>query len=125
MSAATSGNTKTAQAASKGCGSGASSCIASGLYFYNQLQNIGSGGASDPGVLPPADFNQLQPWQRDAIAGAAPSVTGSKTTTQGACGSAGAVSSTANTVVPRAWGALGGSTTTTTTAPSGWGALSR
>ena len=125
MSAATSGSSKKAQAASSGCSGGTSSCIASGLYFYNQLQNIGSGGASDPGVLPPADFNQLQPWQRDAIAAVAPSVTGAKTTTQGACGAAGAVSATTNVVVPKAWSALGGQTTTTSTTPSGWGALSR
>lgn len=125
MAAATSGSSKAAQAASSGCSGGTSSCIASGLYFYNQLQNIGSGGAGDPGVLPPADFNQLQPWQRDAIAKAAPSVTGSKTTTQGACGSAGAVSATTNVVVPKAWGALGGQPTTSNTVPDGWGALGR
>jgi hypothetical protein len=129
MAAASSGDPKAAAAAGKGCTGGASACIASGLYFHNQLRGVASGGAKDPGVLPPADFNQLQPWQRDAIAGAAPSVTGGATaSTGGSCGAQAAVSATTNKVVPGAWGALGsgaGAATNQGTIPSGWGGLGR
>jgi hypothetical protein len=127
MAAASSGDAKAAAAAGKGCTGGASACIASGLYFYNQLRGVASGGAQDPGVLPPADFNQLQPWQRDAIAGSAPSVTGGANATGGgSCGTQAAVSATTGKVVPGAWGALGsgaGATTNRGTIPSGWGGL--
>ena len=129
MAAASSGDAKAAAAAGKGCSGGASSCIASGLYFYNQLRGVASGGAQDPGVLPPADFNQLQPWQRDAIAGAAPSVTGGANAAGGgSCGTQAAVNATTNKAVPGAWGALGGgagATTNSGTIPSGWGGLGR
>ena len=129
MAAASSGDAKAAATAGKGCSGGASSCIASGLYFYNQLRGVASGGAQDPGVLPPADFNQLQPWQRDAIAGAAPSVTGGANAAGGgSCGTQAAVNATTNKAVPGAWGALGGGTGATTnsgTIPSGWGGLGR
>jgi hypothetical protein len=129
MAAASSGDAKAAAKAGKGCSGGTSACVASGLYFYNQLRGVASGGAKDPGVLPPADFNQLQPWQRDAIAGAAPGVTGGATASNGGtCGTQAAVTATVGKVVPGAWGALGGGTGATTnqgTIPSGWGGLGK
>ena len=103
-----------------GC-KGLTACVASGMYFNKQLQGVASGGSVEQGVLPPADFNQLQPWQRDAIAGAAPSVTGSAPTTGGTtCGTSSAVSGTANKVVPRAWDAIGGKNGA---APRGWSGI--
>lgn len=120
MAAASGADAKSAQVAGKGC-KGVTACVASGLYFHNQLQNVASGGAGDPGVLPPADFNQLQPWQREAIAKAAPSVTGtSPVASGGSCGTSAAVSQTAGSVIPKAWGALN---TTGGALPKGWSGI--
>lgn len=127
MAASSSGDAQAAAKAGSGCGRGLSACISSGLYFFNKLRGVASGGVTDPGVLPPADINKLQPWQRDAIAEAAPSITGSTATPSvGTCGAGKAVAATTNQVLPKAWGALGGSSSArpaTGSLPSGWAGL--
>ena len=105
----------------KGCGAGLSACVATGAYFHDKLV----GDVATSGVLPPSDFNQLQPWQREALSKASPTAAGALKGTTTGCGATAAVAKTVNTSVPGTWGSLGATNNSASQSniPSGWGGL--
>ena len=105
----------------KGCGAGLSSCVATGAYFHDKLV----GDVATSGVLPPSDFNQLQPWQREALSKSSPTAVGALKGTSTGCGATAAVAKTVNTAVPGTWGSLGSTNNSSSqnNLPSGWGGL--
>lgn len=107
----------------KGCGAGLSSCVATGAYFHDKL--VGDVGTS--GVLPPSDFNQLQPWQREALSKSSPTAAGALKGTSTGCGASAAVAKTVGTSIPGTWGSLGATTNSSSQSniPSGWGGLGK
>ena len=139
LAAAGSGNPAVGASAGNACGQGSSACVTAGLYFHSKLLDAVTGGSSANGVLPPADFNQLQPWQRQALSGGqgGTSLTGALQGGSGGCGAATAVDAATSALVPAAWKALTApfpATPTTPTAalttqpavaPKGWGAITK
>ena len=105
----------------KGCGAGLSSCVATGAYFHDKLV----GDVATSGVLPPSDFNQLQPWQRAALSKSSPTAAGALKGTSTGCGATAAVAKTVGTSIPGTWGSLGSTNNSSSQSniPSGWGGL--
>lgn len=105
----------------KGCGAGLSSCVATGAYFHDKLVS----DVATSGVLPPSDFNQLQPWQREALSKSSPTAAGALKGTSTGCGAGATVAKTVSASIPGSWGSLGSTTNSSSQSniPSGWGGL--
>ena len=105
------------------CPSGSSACKALGSYYFDALKM----DSNVTGVLPPSEFNQFQPWLRDALGRTSPSSSSVVTGPKPGCGATEAVSQTAQAVLPGAWAGLTvtkpQSQSSQNNIPSGWGAL--
>lgn len=105
------------------CPSGSSACKALGSYYFDALKM----DSAVTGVLPPSEFNQFQPWLRDALGNTSSSTSSVVTGSKPGCGAKEAVSAAANAVIPGAWAGLTSgkpqSQTSQNSIPSGWGSL--
>ena len=105
------------------CPSGSSACKALGSYYFDALKM----DSNVTGVLPPSEFNQFQPWLRDALGKPSSSSSSVVTGPKPGCGATDAVSQTAKIVLPGAWSSLTTgkpqSQSSQNSIPSGWGAL--
>lgn len=106
MTAMASGDSSAARARA---GSGCGSCVSTGLYLNGQMSRLFdpkvSTTQSNPfdNLLPPAEFNQLQPWQRQAIGSGGGQLgqnLSSALTGSGGCGGSAAARGAASTILP-------------------------
>lgn len=116
MTAMASGDAAAARAVGDGCGT----CVATGLYLNGQMSRLFDPqvGTTQPNVrdslLPPAEFNQLQPWQRAALGAQNPqlsatlSATLTGTAPLGGCGGSAGAGAAAQTILPGVFANLTG-----------------